>query len=154
MDELSNSFIVDTTDASIVTKSLIRLLNAVIFEPSLKLLSGGLRSKLLALHSNSVEDFTQFLVEIYSGFLMKNHEADDTEENVEIVPNKFSMWTELIDDISTFIQTNNANLKDLYKNSTNTEVLKVFCQYLYWPLSLTLSKTETQVSSCFEFFFC
>lgn len=157
IDQLSESFIFSCNDQSIVTKSTLRLMNAIISEPSLRHLSSGLLAKLLKLPSNSVENFTKFLIDIYNGFFAEDQMADVNDAKLieSQQANKFSIWSELIDEISLFIRTNNIKLKDLYKCAKHSTVFEVFCQYLYWPLLLTLSKTETQVNIvAILFFYC
>lgn len=143
MTELSTSFIMDTTEPDIVTKSLLRLFNMIVLDPSLRKLSFGLQSKLLLLLTDSIENFTQFVIDAYDGFFDKSPTEEEGADLTLLGSIKFQIWSELADSIATFLRNNTDQLKELHNSSI--PVFDVFFKFLYWPLMLSLSDTETQV---------
>lgn len=143
MTELSTSFIIDITKPDIVTKSLLRLFNMIVLDPSLRKVTLGLQSRLLLLLTDSIENFTQFVIDAYDGFFDKSPTAEEGVDITTLGSTKFQIWSELADSIATFFRKNTDQLKELHNNSI--PVFDVFFKFLYWPLMLTLSDTETQV---------
>lgn len=145
MTELSTSFIIDSTKPDVVTKSLLRLFNMIVLDPSLMKVSLGLQSRLLLLLTDSIENFTQFIIDAYDSFFDKSPTEEDGADLTTLGSSKFQIWSELADSIATFFRKNTDQLKDLHNNSI--PVFDVFFKFLYWPLMLSLSDTETQVRS-------
>lgn len=143
MTELSTSFIMDITKPDIVTKSLLRLFNMIVLDPSVKKISFGLQSKLLLLLTDSVESFTQFVTDAYDGFFDKSPTEEEGADLSTLGSSKFEIWSEMADSIATFFRKNTDQLKELHNNSIT--VFDVYFKFLYWPLMLSLTETETQV---------
>lgn len=150
MTELSKSFIIDTTKPDIVTKSLLRLFNMIVLDPSLRKISHGLQSRLLLLLMDSIENFTQFVIDAYDSFFDKSPTEEEGADLLTLGSSKFQIWSELADSIATFLRKKMDQLKELHNNSI--PVFEVFFKFLYWPLMLSLSDTETQVRSLCSFF--
>lgn len=145
MTELSASFIIDTTKPDIVTKSLLRLFNMIVLDPSLRKISHGLELRLLLLLTDSIENFTQFVIDAYNGFFDRSPTEEEGADLTTLGSSKFQIWSGLADSIATFFRKNVDQLKELHNNSI--PVFDVFFKFLYWPLMLSLSDTETQVRS-------
>lgn len=91
---------------------------------------------------DSDANLMNYLTDVYSGFFLKNQKTEHDSNIVDYEANKFTIWSEVYTTITAFLQTNQLNSSP----STSSTSIQIVCQYLYWPLSLTLNKFGKQVN--------
>lgn len=162
LNNLSFSFVFDfiggeavKPEATDITLNLLEKIVRLSSSQSQSIICHDLLNRLLAksfCFDDSTEVLGKFLTSFYHGFLNNNNQLDQI--SVDSMDNKFITWTEINSSITSLLRDHQDELIDQDEN--NIFASEVFYQYLYWPLTLTLARTDVSYSYLifiFNFFF-
>lgn len=164
---IGSSFVFDRSQGEIlnedVFKIVAKLMNTMVLLPSMQWLLNESLLKLLSTFqepeyfSEFDQNFMQFLAEIYNQFFINNEIIDPSSEHHS---HKLTVSYDFIHYILSFIQSTADKIKEMPGNKSKImQIPQVFYSILYWPLSLSLAKSEVNFSTTihlhfYHIFFC
>lgn len=151
---IGSSFVFDRSQGEIlnedVFKIVAKLMNTMVLLPSMQWLLNESLLKLLSTFqepeyfSQFDQNFMQFLAEIYNQFFINNEIIDPSSEHHS---HKLTVSYDFIHYILSFIQSTADKIKEMPGNESKImQIPQVFYSILYWPLSLSLAKSEVNFS--------
>lgn len=155
LGEIGSSFVFDSSKSDVLSKSVYKivakLMNTLVLLPEMQWVLDESLLKLLSTfeHADNIDqfdsNFRQFLAEIYDEFFKPNDLVEATSEHHA---HKLTVSYDFINYILSFMQSTADKLKELPEgsNSQAIQMPQPFYSILYWPLSLSLAKSEVSSS--------